>query len=94
MRRKGIRIHRSRTLTPDLVTRRNNIPVTKPSRTIADLRGAVSPKELRRAIRQADVLGLSLELDVESDRTRSSALAATKSYASAKCRSSMSRPRR
>jgi very-short-patch-repair endonuclease len=70
-RRKGIRVHRSRTLTPDLVTRRHGIPVTKPSRTIADLRGAVSPRELRRAIRQADVLGLPLGPEIEPDRTRS-----------------------
>jgi very-short-patch-repair endonuclease len=70
-RRKGIRLHRSRTLTPDLVTRRNGIPVTKPSRTIADLDGTVSPKEHRRAIRQAGVLGLPLGSDIESDRTRS-----------------------
>jgi very-short-patch-repair endonuclease len=70
-RRKGIRIHRSRTLTPELVTRRNNIPVTKPSRTIADLHGTVSPKEMRRAIRQAGVLGLPLGSDIELDCTRS-----------------------
>ena len=71
MQRKGIRLHRSRTLTPNLVTRRKNIPVTKPSRTIADLRRVVSPKELRRAIRQAEVLGLPLGPDSKFDRTRS-----------------------
>jgi very-short-patch-repair endonuclease len=70
-KRKGICLHRSRTLTPHLVTRRNNIPVTKPSRTIADLRGAVSPWELRRATRQAEVLGLPLGPDTRSERTRS-----------------------
>jgi very-short-patch-repair endonuclease len=67
----GIRLHRSRALSPSETTRRHGIPVTKPSRTIADLRGAVSPKELRRAIRQAEMLGLPLDLDSESDRTRS-----------------------
>jgi very-short-patch-repair endonuclease len=70
-RRKGIRIHRSRTLTPNLVTRRNGIPVTKPNRTIADLRHVASPKELRRAIRQAEVLGLPLGPEIVPDRTRS-----------------------
>jgi very-short-patch-repair endonuclease len=54
--------------------------VTTPARTIADLRrtissagrqGVVSPKELRRAIRQANVIGLPLGQDVISDRTRS-----------------------
>ncbi len=46
-------------------------PVTRPAQTIADLRRVVSEKELRRAIRQADVLGLPLGEDVRRDRTRS-----------------------
>ena len=70
-KRKGIVLHRSRTLAPALITRRNNIPVTKPSRTLADLRPVLSAKELRRAIRQAEVLGLPLGPNVDSDRTRS-----------------------
>jgi very-short-patch-repair endonuclease len=79
-RRQGIRLHRCSTLLPAAVTRHNAIPVTKPARTIADLRrtvgkrggsGIVAPKELRRAIRQADVLGLPLGPDPISDRTRS-----------------------
>lgn len=70
-KRQGIRLHRSRTLTPDLTTRHKGIPVTRPSRTIADLRSAVSAKELRRAIRQAEVLGLSLGTEAVPDRTRS-----------------------
>jgi very-short-patch-repair endonuclease len=60
------------------VTLRNGIPVTTPARTIADLRLAawgsnrlVSPWELRRAIRQVDVLGLPSGDDVKRDRTRS-----------------------
>lgn len=57
--RQGIRIHRCPTLLPASVTSRHGIPVTSPARTIADLRGSVSPRELRRAIRQAEVLGLS-----------------------------------
>ncbi|HEX3173064.1 MAG TPA: DUF559 domain-containing protein [Solirubrobacterales bacterium] len=70
-KRNGIRLHRSKTLTGDAVTRRHGIPVTKPARTIADLRGAVSARELRRAIRQAGVLGLPLGADVKPARTRS-----------------------
>lgn len=67
-RRKGIRLHRCLSLLPAAVTLRNGIPVTTPARTIADLRrvasgrgnrGLVSPKELRRAIRQAEVLGFA-----------------------------------
>lgn len=77
-RREGIRIHRSRTLTPEMVTRHKVIPVTTPARTIADLRraakgrhGAISPKELRRAVRQAEVLGLSTGAEALTERSRS-----------------------
>jgi very-short-patch-repair endonuclease len=70
-RQRGIRLHRCRTLPASAVTRRNNIPVTTPARTIADLRGAVSGRELRRATRQAEVLGLRLGESVERDGTRS-----------------------
>jgi very-short-patch-repair endonuclease len=45
--------------------------VTKPTQTIADLRRAVSPRELRRAIRQAEISGLPLSADSSTDRTRS-----------------------
>jgi very-short-patch-repair endonuclease len=70
-RRQGIRIHRCNSLAPEHVTRRRGIPVTTPARTIADLRSLASPSELRRAIRQADVLGLPVGPDTESDGTRS-----------------------
>jgi Protein of unknown function (DUF559) len=62
------------------VTLRSGIPVTTPARTIADLHrvvskrdkaGLISPRELRRAVRQAEVLGLPLGDEVASDRTRS-----------------------
>ena len=36
-KRKGIVLHRSRTLRPQDVTRRHNIPITKPARTRRDL---------------------------------------------------------
>lgn len=70
-RRRGIRLHRRASLTPDIVTQRRGIAVTKPSQTIADLRCCVSARELRRAIREADVLGLPIGPDIERDRTRS-----------------------
>jgi very-short-patch-repair endonuclease len=77
--RRGIRLHRSSSLLPASVTLRSGVPVTTPSRTIADLRrasaagrpSAVSAQELRRAIRQADVLGLALDEDMYRDGTRS-----------------------
>jgi very-short-patch-repair endonuclease len=69
--RQGIRLHRCQSLRPASVTRRLGIPVTTPARTIHDLRNAVSKAELRRAVRQADVLGLPLGDEAGSDRTRS-----------------------
>ncbi len=78
--RRGIRMHRSVSLRPVDVTLHAGIPVTTPARTIADLRRAaairggqriVSAWELRRAIRQADVLGLPTGSPPERDRTRS-----------------------
>lgn len=59
--RTGIRLHRSRSLTPAMRTRRHNIPVTTPARTVADLRRIGTAQEVRRAIRQADALGLSIQ---------------------------------
>lgn len=70
-RRAGIRIHRSGSLMPQMQTTRHGIPVTTPKRTISDLRRAVSPEELRRAIRQADALGLPIGKVAERDGTRS-----------------------
>jgi very-short-patch-repair endonuclease/predicted transcriptional regulator of viral defense system len=79
-KRRGIRVHRSLTLLSADVTLRSRIPVTNPARTIADLQrvvsrpgahGLLSPRELRRAIRQAEVIGLSLADDKDGDRTRS-----------------------
>jgi very-short-patch-repair endonuclease len=79
-RREGIRLHRSLSLLSVDVTLRGGIPVTTPTRTITDLRrtvaapgkrGLISSKELHRAIRQADVLGLPLADTADRDRTRS-----------------------
>jgi very-short-patch-repair endonuclease len=77
-RRRGVRIHRSRSLVSADVTLRGGIPLTTPARTIADLRrttserrpGALAPREVRRAIRQANVLGLPIDEESARDRTR------------------------
>jgi very-short-patch-repair endonuclease len=55
---------------PPLVTVRDRIPVTSVARTVRDLRGTVAPYLVRRAIRQAEMMGMRLE-GVESDGTRS-----------------------
>jgi very-short-patch-repair endonuclease len=70
-RRRGIIIHRSRTLEPDQTTRRLNIPVTTPSRTLADLRRALPRPQFAAAVRQAEYLGLPIDPDLGPDRTRS-----------------------
>jgi very-short-patch-repair endonuclease len=70
-RRTGIRVCRALSLTTAQMTRRKGIPVTTPARTICDLRRVVSPQQLRKAIRQAGVLGLDIGSGVEADPTRS-----------------------
>jgi very-short-patch-repair endonuclease len=68
--RAGIRSHRSRSLGPGSTTRRRGIPVTTPTRTIADLRVVLPPWQWRRAVRQAEFKRLDLG-SIETDRTRS-----------------------
>lgn len=70
-RRPGVRVHRPQSLSPGMLTRRSGIPVTTPARTIADLRRSVDPSVLRQAIRQAEVLGLTLPAHEGADGTRS-----------------------
>jgi very-short-patch-repair endonuclease len=53
-----------------MATLREGIPVTTVPRTIDDLRGSLPPRLLRRAIRQAEFMGMRLD-GVESDRSRS-----------------------
>lgn len=70
-KRKGIRIHRPESLDQAATTRELGIPVTSPARTLADLKSVASGRELRRAIRQAEVIGLRTGPDIASDHTRS-----------------------
>jgi very-short-patch-repair endonuclease len=70
-RRAGILVHRRSSLRPGCITCRRGIPVTTPARTLADLRPVASPVELRRIVRQAAVLGLSIGSEVRHDETRS-----------------------
>jgi hypothetical protein len=69
--RRGIRVHRSGTLFPSQVTRRERIPVTTPSRTLADLRRLLPQPRFAAALRQAEFLGLPLDPRLEADHTRS-----------------------
>ncbi len=53
-RRRGIRLHRSRTLTPDQTTRHRGIPITTPARTIIDLARTLEGRALEHALDLAD----------------------------------------
>jgi very-short-patch-repair endonuclease len=71
--RQGLLVHRSVTLTDAVVTRRNGVPVTRPARTLRDLRRVVPPDAHQRAVRRALDLRLVREEDLGSspDLTRS-----------------------
>jgi very-short-patch-repair endonuclease len=59
-KRDGIRIHRIPSLSSVVTTLRDRIPVTKPDRTINDLRNLLEPSELRDAIRAAEASNLPI----------------------------------
>jgi very-short-patch-repair endonuclease len=67
----GIRVHRSRTLSPADVTLRDVIPVTSPARTLEDLRRASPLEAFANALRQAEFLRLPIGNQWRSDHTRS-----------------------
>jgi very-short-patch-repair endonuclease len=81
-RRRGIRIHRCEALgaplrphgtgkrPTQLVTVRDRIPVTTVARTLLDIRATLAPYLVRRAIREAEFLGLGIG-EIKTDRTRS-----------------------
>jgi len=70
-RRWGIRLHRSSLLTPAATTVRSGIAVTTPARTLADLHGVAIPDAIRRAVRQAEILGLEIADEEGANGTRS-----------------------
>jgi very-short-patch-repair endonuclease len=62
--RPGIRVHQAR-LPADEVTIHEGIPVTTVPRTLFDLAAVVPPRELERAINEAEVLRLWDELSLD-----------------------------
>ena len=68
--REGIALHRSSTLLARDTGRREGIPVTTPTRTLADLRPILSPARFSAAVREAEFLGLPVTDPPGSDRTR------------------------
>jgi very-short-patch-repair endonuclease len=68
--RPGIRVHRSTTLAREVVTLRHGIPVTKPARTLEDLRRTFPRSVFASALRQAEFRRLPIA-SVAEDHTRS-----------------------
>ena len=66
-KRKRVWVHRSATLIADVQTRRFNVPVTIPRRTLRDLRRTAAPQISQRAIRRALDLRLISNEDLERD---------------------------
>lgn len=54
----GIHAHRARSLDPRDVWRRDNILITSPARTVLDLAAEMTPRALRRMVRQAFAEGI------------------------------------
>jgi very-short-patch-repair endonuclease len=69
--RPGITLHRSTTLLARDCTRRQNIPVTAPARTLADLRPLLSPAQFAAARREAEFLRLPVDDAPPTNHTRS-----------------------
>jgi hypothetical protein len=69
-RRNGIALHRSSTLLARDRTRHDGIPVTRPGRTLADLRPLLSPAQFAAALREAEFLRLPIENRFESEGAR------------------------
>jgi very-short-patch-repair endonuclease len=53
---RGIRLHRTRTLTATQVTKHEGIPVTNPARTVLDLAEVVDDAALARALNEAQII--------------------------------------
>ena len=69
-RRAGIVVHRT-TFAPSELTRRSDISVTTPSRTILDIRRTLEPKLVRQATREAQHRRYKLDPRIRAARTRS-----------------------
>jgi hypothetical protein len=63
--RPGIAVHRATTLEARDVTRRHGLPLTTPLRALVDLASTATPRELGRAIAEAEVLRLVQRDDLQ-----------------------------
>lgn len=60
---RSVQVHRTRCLTDEDVTERDDIPVTSAARTLIDLAEVLGPRQLKYAVNEAEVREL---LDVEA----------------------------
>ncbi len=78
----GIRVHRSTTLAAADVTVVNNIPVTTVARTLLDIGGVITQRQLERAFDQAEILevldGRAIDDQLARNPTRPGARAVRK----------------
>jgi very-short-patch-repair endonuclease len=70
-KRHGITVHRSTTITPNEIVRRDGIPTTKPARTLADLRPALPRRQWEAALDRARSLHLPVGDLAATDPARS-----------------------
>ena len=70
--RRGIAVHRTRSLPAIEVTWREGIPCTTVARTLVDLSAVLSPQQLDRALEQAEILRILdlASLEAAMDRAR------------------------
>jgi very-short-patch-repair endonuclease len=61
-KRAGIRLHRIPSLPRSATTFRDGIPVTKPQRTLEDVRRTVSRGDFRQAVREAEMRELAIDV--------------------------------
>ena len=87
-KRRGIRVHRSTTLTPRDTTTHRGIPITTPARTIVDLARTLSGRPLEHVIDLADQRGLVDFADLRQANT-ASLQAVLQDYRPAKTRSEL-----
>jgi very-short-patch-repair endonuclease len=57
-RRTGVVVHRVAALDPTDITRREGIPVTSPARTVLDLAGSLSAREVERTFDEGRIQGV------------------------------------
>jgi len=67
-RHQGVKIHCSTTLAPQDVTVVNGIPCTTVARTLFDLAGVITHRQLERAFDQADIIEHPLDLGAVDDQ--------------------------